>query len=375
MNTRGQLDRLSRIDGSPTPVVSVYLNTHWVDEHQRGRVRVFLKNELRKARETGTGGVSAVDLDWIREQGEALISQTSFPDAQGVALFACEALGLREVLPVRVPFDDAFVVSNAPALGPLAVALAGVPEALVVFVDAESARLIALAPGGNSEEITLTNEPPSHPRREGWPQRAYSHYRRHILDMRRPHFESVAQSLIGLAQVSGARRLVLAGEPRNVAGLTKALPPSLAASIVGTVSGTRYEPAAAIVERAAGLLARFEGQRAAEEVDALLTEAAKGGQASAGVETTLEAINRGAVQRLYLANAFAGPGRACGGCGALHSGTAVTCRLCGQATKAVELAEAMAERALAAGGSVQRVDLDAALAAAGGVVARLRYPL
>jgi peptide subunit release factor 1 (eRF1) len=375
MNMREQLDRLSRVGASSTPVVSVYLNTHWTDEHQRGRVRVFLKNELRRARETGAHGPSRADLDWIREQGEALIGQTSFPEAQGVALFACEALGLREVLPVRVPFDDAFVVSNAPALGPLAAALESAPEALVVFVDAESARLIALGPGGNGEEITLRNEPPSHPRREGWPQRAYSHYRRHILDMRRPHFDAVAQSLVGLAEGSGARRLVLAGEPRNVAGLTKALPPLLAASVVGTVSGTNYEPAAAIVERAAGLLARFEGQRAAEEIDALLTEAAKGGQASAGVETTLEAINRGAVQRLYLAKTFAEVGRACGGCGALQRGTAVTCRLCGQPTKAVELAEAMADRALAAGGSVQRVDLDAPLAAAGGVAARLRYPL
>jgi peptide subunit release factor 1 (eRF1) len=375
MNLREQLERLSRIGGSPTPVVSVYLNTHWADEHQRGRVRVFLKNELRKAREAGAHGPPRADLDWIREQGEALISQTIFPDAQGVALFACEALGLREVLAVRVPFDDAFVVSSAPALGPLAVVLAGAPEALVVFVDAESARLIALAPGGNSEEITLTSEPPSHPRREGWPQRAYSHYRRHILDMRRPHFESVAQSLIGLAQGSGARRLVLAGEPRNVAGLMKALPQPLAGSVVGTVSGTAYEPAAALVARAVELLARFEGQRAAEEVNALLTEAAKGGQASAGVETTLEAINRGAVQRLYLARAFAEAGRACGGCGALQRGTAVICRVCGQPTKAVELAEAMADRALAAGGSVERVELDAALAGAGGVTARLRYPL
>ncbi len=375
MNMREQLDRLSRMGGSPMPVVSVYLNTHWADEHQRGRVRVFLKNELRKARETGAHAPSRADLDWIQEQGEALIGQTSFPDAQGVALFACEALGLREVLPIRVPFDDAFAVSDAPALGPLAAALERAPEALVVFVDAESARLIPLAPDGNGEEIILTNESPSHPRREGWPQRAYSHYRRHILDMRRPHFDAVAQSLLGLAQGSGARRLVLAGEPRNVAGLTKALPPLLAASVVGTVSGTAYEPAAGLIARAVELLARFEGQRAAAEVDAVLTEAAKGGQGSAGVETTLEAINRSAVQRLYLARAFAEAGRACGGCGALQRGAATSCRLCGQPTKAVELAEAMADRALASGGSVQRVDLDMALVRSGGVAARLRYPL
>jgi peptide subunit release factor 1 (eRF1) len=375
MDLRGTLERLSKIRGAPAPVVSVYLNTHWADEHQRDRVRVFLKNEVRKARETRGPRASTADLDWIQEQGEALIGQRRFPEAQGVALFACEVLGLREVLPVRVPFEDSFTLSEAPVLGPLAAALESAPEALVVFVDAESARLISLAPDGNGEEITVTTEGPSHPRPEGWPQRAYSHYRRNILDMRRPHFDAVAESLVGLARDSGVRRLVLAGEPRNVAGLTKALPPSLAASVVGTVSGTRYEPAAVMADRAVTLLARVETQRAADEVDALLTEAAKGGQASAGVETTLEAINRGAVHRLYLLKGFAEAGRVCSGCGALQRGTAATCRLCGQTTKGVELGEAMADRALGAGGSVQRIDVHAALMRAGGVAARLRYPL
>ncbi|HET8575644.1 MAG TPA: hypothetical protein VFO18_00990 [Methylomirabilota bacterium] len=375
MDLREALTRLSRVTGAATPAVSVYLNTHWVDEHQRGRVRIFLKNELRKAREGGPRGASGADLDWIQEQGEALISQTRFPEARGVALFACEALGLREILPLRTPFTDTFVVSPAPMLGPLAALLEETPEALVVFVDAESARLIPLTPSGAGEEIALTNEPPAHPRPEGWPQRAYSHYRRHILDMRRSHFDAVAESLVGLAEGSDLQRLVLAGEPDNVAGLKRLLHPSLAERVVGTVAGARYEPAATIASRAAELLTHFEGERVAADVDAVLTEASKGGKASVGVEPTLEAINRGAVQRLYLLKGFPEAGRACSGCGALQRGAAATCRLCGQPTKGVELAEAMADRALGAGGSVHWVDVHAALMRAGGVAARLRYPL
>ncbi len=56
MDFNGRLVELSKIAGAPAPVVSVYLNTRWVDEHQRDRVRVFLKNELRKARQ-GAGRV------------------------------------------------------------------------------------------------------------------------------------------------------------------------------------------------------------------------------------------------------------------------------------------------------------------------------
>jgi peptide subunit release factor 1 (eRF1) len=375
MNFSVRLAELSKITGAPAPVVSVYLNTRWVDEHQRGRVRVFLKNELRKARQSAAGRVSGADLDWIQAEGEALISQARTPDAHGVALFACEALGLREVLLVRVPFEDSFVVSDAPALRPLAALLEDAPTTLVVFVDAERARLIPLTPAGAEEELTLENEPPPHPRSEGWPARAYSHYRKHILDMRRPHFEAVAESLTQLADGHGARRIVLAGEPRNVAGLTKVLPSRLAARIVGTVAGARFDTAAALVGRAAELISQLEGQRAAEEVDAVITESAKGGHAVAGVDVTVEALNRGAVHRLYLTNRFAESGRVCGGCGALQRGAGAMCRLCGQPTRAVDLADAMADRALAAGGTVQMVEIHQALTHFGGVAARLRYPL
>src|SRR3990170_915366 len=129
MDFNGRLVELSKITGAPAPVLSVYLNTRWVDEHQRDRVRVFLKNELRKARQ-GAGRVSGADLDWIQAEGEALISQARTPDAHGVALFACEALGLREVLSVRVPFEDSFVVADAPALRPLAALLEDAPTTL-----------------------------------------------------------------------------------------------------------------------------------------------------------------------------------------------------------------------------------------------------
>jgi hypothetical protein len=131
MDDYGRLTELAKIRGTATPVVSVYLNTHWRDEHQRERVRVFLKNEIREARShTGGGQRTDEDLDWIREEAELIITQGRFPDAQGVALFACRALGLREVVPVRIPFENAFVVAGAPFLRPLAALSKGIPPAL-----------------------------------------------------------------------------------------------------------------------------------------------------------------------------------------------------------------------------------------------------
>ena len=122
--------------------------------------------------------------------------------------------------------------------------------------------------------------------------------------------------------------IVLAGEPRNVAVFRKELPPRLAASVVGTVAGARHEAIGIIVDRAVEYLPHVQGEREAEGVDAALTAAAKRGKASAGLEATLKAINRGAVHRLYLLKGWSAPGRRCGGCGTLQDGFTWTCPAC-----------------------------------------------
>jgi len=375
MDLRARLTELARIERAATPVVSVYLNTRWADEHQRGRVRVFLKNALAQARRAPGGRAAGTDLDWIQAQGDSLVAQARLPDAHGVALFACEALGLREIIAVSAPFEDKFIVADGPFLGPLAAMLQDTPNALVLFLDTESARLIPFGTEGAGEDVSLQSEVPGHHSRGGWAQLAQSRYQRHIQEHRMRHFDAVAESLAELLDTGRIERIVIAGEPKNIALFRKSLPSRIARLIVGAVSGARDEPAGAIVARAAGLLDHAEGQRQAEEVDAVLTDAAKGGQAVAGLASTLEAVNRGAVHRLYLLKGFGETGRICLGCGALQPGSELGCRHCGQEVKAVDLAEAMSDRVIAANGRVEMIEAHQALARAGGPAARLRYPL
>ena len=375
MDLHARLTALGKIDRAPAPVVTVYLNTRWADEHQRDRVRIFLKNHLREAGRAPGVRPSAADLGWIEAQGEALLNQTAMPEASGVALFACEALGLREILPSRVPFENSFTVAERPVLRPLLEQGEKVPSTLVVFVDTESARLVPLTATGAGEEVTLLADVPGHHSRGGWAQMAQSRYQRHIQDHRARHFEAVVESLIGLMDAHGLGSIVLAGDPRNVAVFRQALPPRLAACIVGTVAGARHEAIGLIVDRAAQYLPHVQGQREAEGVDVALTEAAKQGKATAGLEATLRAVNQGAVHRLYLLKAWSAPGRRCRGCRTLQVGFTWTCPACGGEALAVELGEAMTERVVAAGGSVETIEIHQPLAAAGGVAAALRYPL
>ncbi len=361
MSVADRLVELSRITDATHPVVSVYLDTRWADEHQRERARIFVRNEIEKARRAEPGGALDDDLAWI--------------DAHGVAMFACGALGLREVLPVRVQVADTFVVARTPFLRPLAALLDAAPPVLVVFVDGERARLIPVGEAGAGEEVSLESEVPGHHRRGGWAQLAQSRYQRHIQDHRARHLEAVAEALAQLAEAHGLERIVLAGDTRNVSALRAHLPPRIADRVAGTIAGARYEAAAALVGRAQELVGHVEELEDTDAVDTVLTEAAKSGRAVAGLEATLEAVRRGAVYRLYLLKAFADAGRACDGCGALQGGQGERCRLCGAGTRPVDLGSAMVERVLATGGRIETIETHGGLARVGGVAARIRYPI
>jgi peptide subunit release factor 1 (eRF1) len=375
MDIRERLGLLAKIAGAATPVVSVYLNTHWADEHQRERVRVFLKNAIRRARGKASSRELIEDLDWVEQEGALLVQQARFPEAQGVALFACHALGLREVLPVRVPFGDAFLVADRPFLTPLAEVAEGAPPALLVFVDGVSARLIPLNPDGRGEEVTLRHEVEGRHRRGGWALMAQSRYQRHIEAHRGRHFEAVAAALAQMVDERRIEHIVLAGETRALAVFAKHLPPPLAARVVGSVPAARYESASVLVERAAELLAALDRRQETVAVESTLIEAAKGGRAVAGLDETLDAVGRGAVHHLYLSKGFDRQGRACVACGALQNGEGSGCRACGAPTRETQLGEAIVDRVIAAGGAVEVVEAHPGLARVGGIAARLRYAM
>jgi hypothetical protein len=373
IDVTSKLRELAASKAGPIPVVSVYLDTRWLDEHQRGRVRVFLKNELRKAAAMAGGPLDA-ELAWVATEGERLVDQKLHPEAAGVAMFAGGSAGWREILPFAVPFTDTFSVDATPRLRPLVQALGEAPRAAMLFVDGERARLTALTAQGAAEDIALETDVVGHLHGGGWPRLLQSRYERHVQEHRRRHFDAVSRALADLVDHYDVRAIVLAGEPRNLAAFRTQVPTRLADRIVGEVAGARYEPTSAIAERALELIRHRDAGEAAATLDTVLVDAEGGGRAAAGVEATIEAVNRGTVDRLYLLTRYAENGRVCPACDALQREADVACRWCGAATGALELGEAMVRRVLASGGDVASIEVHAGLGRAGGVAALLRYP-
>jgi peptide subunit release factor 1 (eRF1) len=368
------LKTLAQITPGAGPVISVYLDTRWSDEHQRERVRVFVKNESRKAAAMAAGKLEA-DLAWIEEQAEQLVTQTLYADARGVALFASQVRGLREAIPLAAACADAFHVAETPRLRPLIDALGEAPRAAVLFVDGERARFIALTEQKIEDEVVLeTSDVVGHHRRGGWAMLLQSRYQRHIQEHRARHFEAVATALAAMVEERGLGAVVLAGEPRNLAVFRAHLPSTVAALISGTVAGAHYEPASALASRALELTRHVAASNQAGTVESVLVEAEGGGRAAASVDAVVEAINRGIVDRLYILRSWEEPGRLCPHCGALQRGSDTACRWCGKPTSPVSLGEAFVQRVISGDGAVESTREHAGLERAGGVAALLRYP-
>jgi hypothetical protein len=153
------------------------------------------------------------------------------------------------------------------------------------------------------------------------------------------------------------------------------LPARLLKLVTGSVAAAAHEDASVIAARAAELVTEHQKQDQGIALDAVLTEAAKGGRAVASLDEAIEAINRGAVRRLYLLAAFGQSGQICNRCSSLQLGTQRLCHSCGTEVQPVELASAMVNRVIASGGDAETVDTHAALTRVGGVAVLLRHPL
>jgi hypothetical protein len=155
---------LARLAPSPSPVVSVYLDTDWAEEQQRERARAFLRNEIRKAR-AGAAPELEADLAWVEKRSAALVEETWSPDTRAVALFACRCAGLREVLRLSVSTGDFFAVSATPHVRRLAAVLESLPATLVSLVDGGSARLARPLADRVSAPLAREGKAQSHLRR------------------------------------------------------------------------------------------------------------------------------------------------------------------------------------------------------------------
>lgn len=304
---------LAGFKGEDAPVTSLYLD---VDGRRRIRPRDYemaLERMLRPARErecqNGHGSVCD-DLRRIEEHVKGGIDRSR---TRGLAIFACSAHDLWEVVELAVPLRDRLVVNHTPYVRELEAVVAQRERIAVLVADRQRARLFLFEQGELLEKQEHFDHLPRHDDDGG--QLGKDQVAGHAAVAAQRHFRRAASAAFGLFQEQGFDHLMLGGPDEVTAELERELHAYLRERIAARVHLGLHVSDNEIRQAAEHVEAEMERAREAAAVDRLRQAVASGGGGVAGAGPVLEALVARRVDTLLVSEGFEAPGWRCTSCG------------------------------------------------------------
>lgn len=374
-----RLARLTTVDASPHRVVTCYLKLEPRDR-SRGKYLIKLKNRIRDVVQAlprlGLGRAEQEqigrDLERIHQH---LRTPSNLPSTQGVALFACEPLGLFEALPLPVVYRSRLSVDVTPLVRELASVEDEFGRLLTVVVDRMGARFFEVTAYDTLELPSLRADSTRGKRFHGdqngpgWGEHGYNN---RIRTEKQRHYEAIARELFTIDRRQPARGIVLAGTGTDAGAVEPFLHNYLVERVIGTARLNPKEATPAAVH-AATLAVREAWERAEERaLVSEMLEAMGSGWSVNGIDPTLRALSRGQVRALLVNADASEPGFRCGDSGRLAR-TERECREEGESVPVLDVVDDAIEEALRQGLEVNVVYEPEAASGVDGLAGLLRF--
>ncbi len=368
-------------------VVSCYLKLEPRDR-SRGKYLIKLKNRMRDElawfEQRGVirpeRDVVAKDLTRVREYLE---NPGNLGPGQGIAIFACEPLGLFEAISLPRVFRSRLQIDRSPLVRELAAVDDEFGRVLCVVHDRTSARffevtaigideLSGLAPGDTTRPGRFRGQRAATGTGAGAGSAGEHNFHQRIREEKHRHYASIAQRLFEISRDRPARGVVLAGVGADSEAVTPHLHPYLASQMLGTAQLNPKSATAADV-RAAVLQVRADSERAVEaRAVGELREGLGTGWAVNGIDEVLTALQHGQVRTLLVEPSAEAPGYRCDQSGRLTL-KRTDCEGHGGAVPVPDLIDEAIEEALRQGSTVELVEDGVAREAVAGLAALLRF--
>jgi hypothetical protein len=351
------------------PVLSVYLHvdpTGGSSDTHKLRLRQMLK-------ELGDG--AAVDAQAVQNFVEHEYGWSS----RSLALFSCAPAAFFRAYGLMVPLRSRARFVDRPYLKPLVDLFDSFGNIGVAVVDLRGVRLFHFHLGELREEGGALGEPVRHVKRGGGSEMPG---RRGGIAGRTRHAETVVErNLQDSARIAAAffqdqkvRRILLGGTEETLAPFTALLPRIWQAMLLGTFHVGMDAGSSQVMERAMAVAQRAEREKEARIAEALVTAAAKGREAVAGLSATLSAVVAGQVQTLVFRDGLRAAGWVCTGCGSVGVDPAAACPFCGKRLEPItDVVEHAVRRLLVDGGEIEVLPANGDFEIPGGIGAFLRY--
>jgi peptide subunit release factor 1 (eRF1) len=374
-----RLARLTSVAPAPHRVVSCYLKLEPRDR-SRGKYLIKIKNRMRAAAqalprlglERSVQDEVARDLERVHDY---LRTPTNLPSTQGLAIFACEAIGLFEALPLPVVYRSRLGVDTSPLVRELASVEEEFGRLLTVVLDRTSARFFEVT-AYETRELSGLRADSTRGKRfrgdqsgSGWGEHTYNN---RIRTEKQRHYEAVARELFTIDRRQPAHGLIVAGTGADAGALEPFLHTYLVERLLGTARLNPKEATPASVH-AATLAVREAWERASERAQVgEMQESLGSGWSVNGLDPTLRALSRGQVRTLLVHADAAEPGFRCGTSGRLAR-TEQECRDEGEPVAVLDVVDDAIEEALRQGVDVNVVYDPEAREAVDGLAGLLRF--
>src|SRR5688572_3761246 len=219
---RDLMRRLAEATSTEAPIISVYLDVRPEAHGERPaerREQIVVRDRLRQLTDRIDAHTRARhSLDRDRERVDRLLDEEDLSGIEGLGVFACDAIGLWEVVRAQAPFDTEVASGPTAELFQLARLLDDQVSAVVAVVDSNTCRLFVTRRGGLRERPGLDEPPDEHRRHEqgGWSQ---ARYQRHIDTQDKRFAREAAQAIDRLVRRERPSHVLLAGDERSISVL------------------------------------------------------------------------------------------------------------------------------------------------------------
>jgi peptide chain release factor subunit 1 len=368
-------------------VVSCYLKLEPRDR-SRGKYLIKLKNRIREqlARFEHRGAtrqeLDTVERD-LRRVREHLEHPGNLTTGQGIAVFACEALGLFEAIPLPRVFRSRLAIERSPLIRELAALEDEFGRMLCGAYDRTSARFFEITAFGVRELPGLTPGDTTRPGRFHGPRAASGtgatsgsagehNYHQRIREEKHRHYAAVAQRLFELSRDRAVRGVVLAGMGKDADAVEPHMHPYLGKQLLGTARlNPKSVTPAKVMETVLEVRRRSERTLEAERAEALC-DGLGTGWAVNGVDAVLAALGHGQVRTLLVEPTAERSGFRCPESGGLAV-RSEDCLSGGEAEPIADVIDEAIEEALRQGSHVEVVEDGEARAHVDGLAALLRF--
>jgi peptide chain release factor subunit 1 len=368
--TQAAIRELASIRGRKAPITSCYLD---VDGRRLARSK-DLEHEvdivLKGARAKADGDVSVItDLQQIEQYVRGALDRSR---VRGVAIFACSADRLWQVIELPMPVHTRVVVNDVPAVGQLEAVLRDHEPIGVLMADRQRARMFVFELGELVERSELFEQVPRDTDARGTRDRGGDHPQV-LAEHTQQHLRTAAHVAFAVWNQHPFTHLAIAAPDDLARQLESDLHPYLRERLCGRLSVPVTANHGEVLAAAQRVEEQVERSREARVVERLREAVAAGRRGVAGLAATVEALGDHRVSTLVVSQGYAAPGWRCPECGGLAA-MGPRCKRCRSDMREVDdLVEDAVEDALAQSCQVEICLGNADLDVMGRAGALLRY--